>query len=138
MDIQKIGLQEAKQQFNKQIVWIDLEIDPTSRSLLCGGLGCCIDDIYYAVIFYEQDLRDVLSILISAKWVAGHNIHAFDLPWLQQQLQHPASLEHIRAEKCIDTLLLANLVYPHRPSQALLKLYKVQTTTNDPTYGYLL
>lgn len=134
MDIQNINLIEALDIFYKKTVWVDLEIDPNNQNLLIGGLMCVMDERYYAVTFKQQDLKLVIQVLANAKWVGGHNILAFDLPWFCNHTDYHLTIEQVIKTKSIDTLLLTNLVYPHQPSHSLLKLYKVKTTENNPIY----
>lgn len=135
--IKEINLHKASEIFHQQTVWFDLEIDPVSKNFLIGGLVGIIEGEYYSTQFQEADLKTVVNILHEAKYVGGHNILQFDLPWLAIYTGAYATLEYIKKHKAIDTLVLSSLLFPHRPSHALLKIYKVNSTTNEPCYDAL-
>lgn len=131
-----LNIDQADSLFNAQTVWLDLEIDPNTNQLLKGGLLCVIDQQFYHTTFEKTHIKRVIKILDHSKWIAGHNIIHFDLKWLNEQsfslLRTP-----IGKNKAIDTLLLSNLIFPSKPSQALLKLYKAKIPDNDPVYDCL-
>ncbi|WP_269914976.1 RecQ family ATP-dependent DNA helicase [Acinetobacter sp. HY1485] len=131
--IHPISLSDAEQRFNAQTIWLDLEICPQSNQLLLGGLMCVIDNAFYTTTFKACDIQRVIQLLDRAKWLAGHNITHFDLPWLNEQ-STSTFRRPLGQNKTIDTLLLGSLLFPHQPSHALLKLYKVKTTDNNPIY----
>lgn len=136
MQISQVSLTEALDLFYKKDIWIDLEIDPQSKELILGGLVVADTECntFYVVNFSKNDLKIVVQLLAHAKRVCGHNILAFDLKWLKQHTPYMLSINDISKSKVLDTLLLTNLIFPHQPSHSLLKLYKVQTTINDPIY----
>ena len=134
----EISIDQASEFFYQQVVWFDLEIDPVSKQFLIGGLLGIIEDEYYTVKFNEPDLKSIVNILHNAKYVGGHNILQFDLPWLAVFTGAYATLNFIKSNKTIDTLILSSLIIPHRPSHALLKIYKAKSlTTNNPCYDAL-
>lgn len=134
MQILNINLIEALDLYFKKKVWIDLEIDPLTNKLIIGGLVYVEAEKFYCVNFNYKDLKIVIQILGNAQWVCGHNILSFDLNWFYENTPYHLSIDGIIKNKAIDTLLLTNLVYPYQPSHSLLKLYKVNTTVNDPIY----
>lgn len=136
-NINYISLEKAEDLFNKKTVWIDLEICPNSKSLLIGGLLCEIEQVFYALNFKGDDLERIIKLLGRSQWVAGHNIIGFDLEWFNKHTEFSLFSQHIIKNKSFDTLLLSNLVSPHKPSQALLKLYKAKTSENNPVYDCL-
>ena len=81
------------------------------------------------VRFTAENLPDVGHILRSAPLVVGHNIRRFDLPQLATLLKEPIDLPE---SHLLDTLELAALVWPGRPTQALEKLYRQTQSANDP------
>ncbi|MFI8145609.1 RecQ family ATP-dependent DNA helicase [Acinetobacter sp. ABJ_C5_2] len=134
----EISIDQASELFYQQMVWFDLEIDPVSNQFQIGGLLGIIEDEYYTVKFNEPALKSIVNILHNAKYVGGHNILQFDLPWLAVFTGAHAILDSIKSNKTIDTLILSSLILPHRPSHALLKIYKTKNiTTNDPCYDAL-
>lgn len=130
--IKEINLDDASEIFHQKIVWFDLEIDPVSKKFLVGGLLGVVDGEYYVTQFQESDLKNVVNILYEAKYVGGHNILLFDLPWLALYTSAYATLDYIKKYKAIDTLVLSSLIFPHQPSHALLKIYKVKNQNNQP------
>lgn len=136
-NINYISIEKAEKLFNKQTIWIDLEICPNSKNLLIGGLLCEIEKVFYALNFKGSDLEKIIKLLGRSQWVAGHNILGFDLEWFNTHTEFSLFSQHIIKNKSFDTLLLSNLVFPHKPSQALLKLYKAKTTENNPIYDCL-
>lgn len=135
--LQEIRLQDALELFYQKIVWFDLEIDPQTKQFLVGGILCVIDDQAYGTTFTEQDFKIVMQILRQAEYVGGHNILQFDLPWWVDYTSYYASADYIAKNKSLDTLILSNLIFPHLPSHALLKLYKVAGADNNPVYDCL-
>ena len=81
------------------------------------------------VRFTAENLPDVGHILRSVPLVVGHNIRRFDLPQLATLLNEPIDLPE---SHLLDTLELAALVWPGRPTQALEKLYRQTLSANDP------
>lgn len=134
----EISIDQASTLFHEQMVWIDLEIDPVSKQFQIGGLLGIIEGDYYTLKFNESSLNSIVNILHNAKYVGGHNILQFDLPWLAVFTGAYATLNSIKSNKTIDTLILSSLILPHRPSHALLKIYKSKNiTTNNPCYDAL-
>lgn len=80
-------------------------------------------------VFGPDRLQDVRLTLSSVPLVAGHNLRRFDLPRLGELLGENLQLPE---PQLIDTLELASLVWPGRPTQALEKLYRDTQSTNDP------
>ena len=81
------------------------------------------------VRFTATELADIGHILRSVPLVVGHNIRRFDLPELGKLLGEPLALPE---DRLLDTLELAALVWPGRPTQALEKLYRQTQSANDP------
>ncbi|GAA5504054.1 ATP-dependent RNA helicase DeaD [Deinococcus xinjiangensis] len=81
------------------------------------------------VRFTEANLADVGHILRSVPLIVGHNIRRFDLPQLAALLHEPLDLPE---SHLLDTLELAALLWPGRPTQALEKLYRQTQVANDP------
>jgi len=102
---------------------LDLEFD--QNGFQCGAL------VYgeTQIRFGPEQMADIAQVLRGVPLVIGHNIRRFDLPQLSQLLREPVELaEH----HLLDTLELAALVWPGRPSQALEKLYRDTQPANDP------
>ncbi|MBZ9753496.1 UvrD-helicase domain-containing protein [Deinococcus sp. HMF7604] len=105
------------------ILALDLEFD--QHGFQCGALvggGT-------QVLFEREKLPDIVHVLRNVPLVVGHNIRRFDLPRLGELVGEPLKLEE---DRLIDTLELAALVWPGRPSQALEKLYRDTQVANDP------
>lgn len=128
----EISFHEASTLFHQQTVWFDLEIDPASKKFLIGGLLGIVDGQCYITHVQEAELGQLVQILYQAQYVGGHNIVQFDLPWLALYTGTYAAIDYIKKYKAIDTLVLSSLIFPHKPSHALLKIYKVQSQTNQP------
>lgn len=135
-DIQAI-LEQVQSKPNT-IVWLDLEIDPSTQKLLDGAI--VVGHLYwqfdetlfssYASLFFE--------IFQTADHLAGHNLVEFDLPILVDFFK---AIEKLNVTddtlsqwqvKTWDTLILSCLLIPHQPTHALAKLYKANTTHNNP------
>ena len=136
-NINYITLEKAEQLFNKKPIWIDLEICPNSKQLLVGALLSEIDGEFYAFNFQHDVLDRIIKILSLSESVIGHNILSFDLAWLNIHTEFTLFIQHIVKNQAIDTLLLSTLIFPHKTSQALLKLYKAKVTENNPVYDCL-
>ena len=128
----EISFHEASTLFHQQTVWFDLEIDPASKKFLIGGLLGIVDGQCYITHVQEAELGQLVQILYQAQYVGGHNIVQFDLPWLALYTGTYAAIDYIKKYKAIDTLVLSSLIFPHKPSHALLKIYKAQSQTNQP------
>ncbi|MFC6593162.1 UvrD-helicase domain-containing protein [Deinococcus lacus] len=105
-----------------KLLALDLEFD--TAGFQCGALVG--DGQEY--LFGREDISDVGHILSLAA-VVGHNIRRFDLPKFSELLGVPLDISENRL---LDTLELASLLWPGRPTQALEKLYRETQATNDP------
>lgn len=113
-------------------IWLDLEIDPTSENLLLGAF--LLDSDYWTfdqAKLVEQKQR-VIDLLNQSAYLGGHNILEFDLPHLARLLSVDETTLANWQQKSIDTLYFSSLLQPHKPTHALLKLYKAQKPANDP------
>lgn len=119
-------------------LWLDLEIDPDDKSFIVGAF--CVDTHAYAfdkqTLFSEK--KAIIALLNLAKYLGGHNLIEFDLPHLATWLDVDDDTLQSWHIKALDTLYLSSLVLPHKPSHALIKLYKVATPNNDPIQDCLL
>lgn len=119
------------------VVWIDLEIEPTTTQLLEGAV--LIAQTYWrfnAEQFVEQE-QALYEVLEKAPYLGGHNLLEFDLPHLVELFQQhlKESKEQLLRKwqsKTWDTLILSCLFIPHQPRHALAKLYKATIERNDP------
>ncbi|QFP75019.1 UvrD-helicase domain-containing protein [Deinococcus sp. AJ005] len=104
-------------------VAIDLEFGPEgfrNGALVYGE---------HAQAFGPAQLLDIAHVVRNVPLLVGHNLRRFDLPELSKLVGEPVVLDEGRL---LDTLELAALVWPGRPSQALEKLYRQTQTANDP------
>lgn len=105
------------------ILALDLEFD--QHGFQCGALVAGDRQVQFEL----KDVPDIVHVLRNAPLVIGHNIRQFDLKRLGALAGDSLTLDE---QRLIDTLELAALVWPGRPSQALEKLYRETQTTNDP------
>lgn len=120
-------------QQTEKIFWLDLEIDPKTRRLRCGG--ALLDGHHWC--FDTASLPVLRRCLEAAHWIGGHNICAFDLPEVGRLLEASADEVIQWQQRSIDTLLYASLLLPHQPTQALAKLYRVEGQPSDPVQDCL-
>lgn len=108
----------------KRIAFIDTEVDPQSKKLLCIG---CIN--HRDEWMHSPSVSELVSLVNDAEYIAGHNILNHDIKCLNEPLeQHGIRIPHV-----IDTLLLSPLLFPKKPYHALLKDDKLQTDdVNNP------
>lgn len=104
------------------IVFIDTEIDPTSRQIFDIGVvkndGAC---------FHKSSTSDFARFIKGVDFVCGHNILNHDIKYIGN------ILEKAGVQAVVDTLYLSPLLFPTKPYHALLKDDKLQTDeVNNP------
>ncbi len=109
---------------NKQIAFIDTEIDLKTRNIIdIGGLK---DD---GSFFHKPSAAEFVKFLNGIDFICGHNIIRHDLKYLGNVLRD-AGIDH---EQAIDTLYLSPLLFPTNPYHNLLKDDKLQSEeANNP------
>lgn len=100
----------------KQIVFIDIEVNPSNNKIL--DLGAVTSDERQFHCASQQKFSDFVS---GINFVGGHNIFAHDLTYVKNSIKGSV--------KYIDTLCLSPLLFPSKPYHALLKDDKLQTET---------
>lgn len=118
-------------------LWLDLEISPKDGSLMMGAV--VMDEqawMFDGSTLYTHKTT-LIALLNLVKHIGGHNILAFDLPKLADYLAVSADTLTTWQQKSLDTLYLSTLLLPHKPSHALLKLYKTTQTANNPVLDCL-
>ena len=129
------------------ILWLDLEIDPKTERLIDGAI--LLGDYYWHFDSKEFDksASDIYNLIRKANYLGGHNLIEFDLPRIIGFINNRLSklpngdyhtdtlfnqvLPNLQA-KTWDTLVLSCLLIPHQPTHALTKLYKANSTYNNP------
>lgn len=108
----------------KSIAFIDIEVDPKSRSIL--DMGCIKSDESY---FHQSSVSDFIEFLSGSKFICGHNILNHDIKYLGSAL----TMTGMNSANIIDTLYLSPLLFPTKPYHALLKDDKLQSEEiNNP------
>lgn len=100
-----------------EIVFIDLEVNPSTRQILDHGAAKSREEL-----LHTTSRSEFCAFLKDAKYLAGHNIVEHDLKYAAGFIT--ASAPHAKA---IDTLYLSPLLFPKKPYHALLKDDKLQT-----------
>lgn len=96
----------------KPITYIDLEVDPDSKTI--RDIGAIRTD---GAKFHQNDLAALSSFLKETSFLCGHNIWKHDLVYLKKTLQQIG----FNTENVLDTLLLSPLIFPTRSTFKLLK-----------------
>lgn len=106
------------------IVFVDLEIDPTSNSIKdIGGIKDNGND------FHSGSIVDFTLFLRESQFICGHNIIRHDYKYIKKAIQDAG----VNQNNIIDTLFLSPLLYPAKPYHALIKDDKLQTDDlNNP------
>jgi len=104
------------------IVFIDAEIEPSSREVL--DLGAVTDN---GKEFHSNSLASFGDFLRGSKYACGHNIFKHDLKYIEDNLVS-SGIEYF-----IDTLLLSPLMFPIKPYHHLSKEEKLsEDELNNP------
>ena len=102
------------------IVFVDAEVSPETGRIV--DLGACWADGRF---FHSSDTAAFKNFCKGAKYVCGHNVVAFDMPYLR-----PILGEEVIA---VDTLPLSALLFPRKRFHKLLKDEKLLTEElNNP------
>ncbi len=118
--------------FLKHYVAIDLEIHPENNRIL--KIGAIAPDRENHLGFKGKfnaklGMEKLDAFCKGAKFILGHNISSYDIPWLKQNFPELRLLSY----PLIDTLYLSPLAFPRNPYHRLVKDYKiVRETVNDP------
>lgn len=108
----------------KPVVFFDLEVNPEKKKIL--DIGAVHTN---GATLHKNDHRQLLQFFSGAEYIAGHNIFAHDLKYLQALTGEPV----FPVEKTIDTLLMAPMLYPGKQHHNLLKDDKLQADElNNP------
>jgi ATP-dependent DNA helicase RecQ len=94
------------------IAFLDTEIDYNSGSI--HDIGSVKDD---GTQFHSSSIPAFINFLKGAQYVCGHNILKHDLLYIKQAIADAGVPE----SNVIDTLHLSALLFPAKPSHALLK-----------------
>ncbi len=114
--------------FPLRLAAIDLE---TTRNGDFVSLGAVMGSRTYLATALPEARAILTGLLMGADALAGHNLLAFDIPWL---LEHGFDAT-LAAVPVIDTLFLSPLAFPANPYHRLVKDYKiVSDTVNDPVH----
>ena len=105
-----------------KIVFIDSEVDPTSKKIL--DIGAVTGD---GREFHSGSLSGFSEFIGGCKYICGHNILTHDLTYLKKEVSG------YKAEFRIDTLYLSPLLFPKKPYHRLVKDDKLSTDElNNP------
>lgn len=134
------NIKELFQQLNTNpnaIVWLDLEIEPKTQTLIDGAIVIDHQYWYFTKEIFDRFANDIYKLLNHAHFLGGHNLIEFDLPRLVGLFGKfyptlPSNTVHQWQAKTCDTLILSCLLIPHQPTHALAKLYKADTHRNNP------
>ena len=94
------------------IAFVDTEIDYKSRAIL--DIGSVRED---GSTFHSSFIPDFVTFLKGSKYVCGHNVFNHDLLYIKHAIVDAG----IQESNVIDTLHLSALLFPAKPSHALLK-----------------
>ncbi|MDQ6953890.1 MAG: RecQ family ATP-dependent DNA helicase [Mariprofundaceae bacterium] len=118
--------------FLKNVVFIDLEINPETDLLLkIGAWNPGTKEKFYRAGSFkrEEGLNSLFELISSANCIIGHNIQEYDWAYL---LEKDSRFDQLN-DKLIDTLILNPLAFPENPYHHLVKDYKIQReSVNDP------
>ena len=105
---------------NRDIVFLDLEVNPTTERI--NDIGALRKD---GSALHVKTAHQLSAFIESANYLCGHNIIHHDAQYIQDII--PPSVEYI------DTLYLSPLLFPKRPYHRLLKDEKIRTDElNNP------
>ncbi|TCS87190.1 ATP-dependent DNA helicase RecQ, partial [Anseongella ginsenosidimutans] len=108
----------------KQIVFIDIEVDPTTRNI--RDLGGIKSD---GSLFHKGAITEFTRFIQGTHFICGHNIVNHDLNYIGDTISNVG----INPANIIDTLFLSPLLFPSKPYHALLKDDKLQyDESNNP------
>src|SRR5690606_26705082 len=94
------------------LAFVDTEIDYKSRAILdIGSIK------YDGSRFHSSSIPDFVTYLKGTQYVCGHNILNHDLFYIKYAIADAG----IQESNIIDTLHLSALLFPAKPSHALLK-----------------
>ena len=111
-----------------RLVAIDLE---TTHDGVFVSMGAVKERRPYFATTLSQAQRILTHLLSGTDALVGHNLLAFDIPWL---LDHGFDAS-LRTIPVIDTLFLSPLAFPANPYHRLVKDYKiVSDAVNDPVH----
>jgi len=106
----------------KEIIFIDTEVDPSSKKILDIGAVTGIGQE-----FHSKSLSGFSDFLNDNKYLCGHNILKHDLEYLKKEIKS------IGEKYFIDTLYLSPLMFPKKPYHNLVKDDKLTTDElNNP------
>lgn len=109
-------------------LFIDVEADRTRRLYSVGAVRGDAE-FRWAATDAKAALAGVGALAEGARWIAGHNLIAHDLPLLRKAAPGVAAWDLA----AVDTLLLSPLAFPANPYHRLVKDYKlVGDAVNDP------
>ncbi|MCL2025439.1 MAG: RecQ family ATP-dependent DNA helicase [Leptospirales bacterium] len=94
----------------KEIIFIDVEIDPKNSKIL--DIGAITGN---GLEFHKNSLTDFANFLRGSKYVCGHNILNHDLRYIKKEVA-ASSAKHF-----VDTLYLSPLMFPKKPYHHLVK-----------------
>ena len=100
----------------KTIVFFDAEINPENGQILDIG---AVDSVKRQ--FHSAQIAEFSSFIKEYDFIAGHNIIAYDLKYLEMSIPQREIVHYI------DTLCLSPLLFPAKPYHRLLKDDKLQT-----------
>lgn len=112
-----------------EIVFIDTEIDPTSKKVADIGAIRTLQPVYSVSgrQFHSGSLGELEHFIKNAVFLCGHNIINFDLQYIFP------TIEAAGIRSVIDTLCLSPLLFPQKPYHKLLKDDKIQSDDlNNP------
>lgn len=68
-------------------------------------------------VFYEQDIKELVSYLSNIKYLIGHNFFGYDLPFLKKLYNIDYTPYSLVGKGCkiVDTLALSRYSFPDRP-----------------------
>src|SRR5690606_23445032 len=106
------------------IAFVDTEIEYKSRRIL--DMGSIKDD---GSTFHSSSVSAFITFLKGTRFVCGHNIFNHDLLYIKNAITDAG----IEESGIIDTLYLSALLFPAKPSHALLKDDKlIPDEANNP------